>query len=373
MHGLTTAILFFIVLAILVLVHELGHFLAAKKFGIRVDEFGLGFPPRLFGKKFGETIYSINWIPFGGFVKIFGETPDEDTEHGHDKSRSLTAKPRWQQVIVLISGIIFNFIFAWMLISLAFMVGVAGSKDSFATKYPTHFGEERVAISLVNPGSPAAVGGLKSGDTITALTSGTTDLKNETLTIDNIRTAIDASKGQPVTFTVKRHNEIMMKDVVAQQGIIPDKYAVGIAMDEVGTLSLPPHLAIYEGARLTIHIIGGTAQGLYDLVTNAFRGEADFNSVTGPVGIAGLVGDAAVLGFSYLCMFTALISINLGVLNLIPFPALDGGRILFVIIEAVRRKAIEPKVANTINAVCFGLLLLLMLVVTFKDILNLWK
>lgn len=373
MHALTTTILFLIVLAILVFVHELGHFLAAKKFGIRVDEFGLGFPPRMFGKKYGETVYSLNWIPFGGFVKIFGESPDSESLEGPDKNRSLVAKPRWQQVIVLIAGILFNFIFAWILISFAFMAGVASSKESYAEKYPTHFQDSRIIVSLVNPGSPAAGAGLKGGDVIVGFTSGATQIKGDTLDIEAIRTEIAASEGKPVTFSIKRGEEIVEKNVVAERGIIADKYAVGISMDEVGTLSLPAHYAIYEGGRFTVHLIIGTATGLFDLVVNAFRGEANLSSVTGPVGIAGLVGDAAGLGFAYLCMFTALISINLGVLNLIPFPALDGGRILFVTIEAIRRKNISPKIANTVNAVCFGLLLLLMLIVTFKDVWNLWK
>ncbi len=140
----------------------------------------------------------------------------------------------------------------------------------------------------------------------------------------------------------------------------------------MATLELPIHKSIWEGIKFTIYAIGATFVGLYDLVAGVFQGTATMESVTGPVGIAGLIGDAAKLGFTYLVMFTAIISINLGVLNLVPFPALDGGRILFVLIEAVIRRPIKPAIANTVNAVGFCLLILLMVVVTYRDIAKLF-
>ncbi len=374
MHTLITVIIFLAVLAILVLVHELGHFLAAKKFGIRVDEFGLGFPPKIFGKKFGETEYSLNWIPFGGFVRIFGERPDDESSVGPDSKRSLIAKPWWQQIIVLVAGIVFNFIFAWILLSLAFMFGVAGSAESYKSAYPDRFHDERVTVAMVDPASPAAAAGIKAGDTLLGAKYGTIEV--EKFSVDNFREAINKSAGVPIEVSLKRGNEIMTREVVAKRGVITDqadKYAIGIIMDEVGTLRLPIHYAVYEGGRLTIKMLQDVTKGLGALIVGALTGHGHLSNLTGPVGIAGLVGDMARLGISYLFMLTALISINLGIINLVPFPALDGGRILFVLIEAIRRKPISHKFANAVNAVGMMLLLLLMLVITVKDIWTLWK
>ncbi len=164
-----TAIIFIIVLAILVFVHELGHFLAAKASGIRVDEFGLGFPPKLIGFKRGETTYSLNAIPFGGFVKIFGEDPSAESISGPDSSRSFVNKPKWKQAIVLIAGIAFNIIFAWLILSVGFMIGTPASKD-----YSNNVALDNVAVTvtLVSPDSPAHTAGLKAGDKIVRLESG---------------------------------------------------------------------------------------------------------------------------------------------------------------------------------------------------------
>src|SRR3989344_2465988 len=166
-----TVILFIIILAVLIFVHELGHFLLAKKFGVRVDEFGLGFPPRLVGWKKGETTYSLNWLPFGGFVKIFGENPDDESLHGKDKARSLTHKPRWQQALVLVAGVSFNVLFAWLLISAGFMSGLPTSVEAMPEQnFST---PAKLIIVNVLPNSPAAEAGLKTGDELVYLKSAT--------------------------------------------------------------------------------------------------------------------------------------------------------------------------------------------------------
>lgn len=347
-----TVILFLIVLAILIFVHELGHFLAARAFGIRVDEFALGFGPKIWSKVKGETKYALNLVPFGGYVKIFGENPDEASISGPDSARSFVNKPKWQQMIVLAAGVFFNFIFGWALISLAFLSGVPASVESYP-QYESRMVRPHIAITYVEPNSPAEMAGLKAGDEISGFTN-----------IEELQTAINTSADKGI--------EINGKKVIGKQGIVEGKYAIGISMDKVGTLRLPIHLAIYESARFTLHMMSEIAYGLYDLVAGMFQGTSKLSSVTGPIGIAGLVSDAASLGFTYLMMFTALISINLGVLNLVPFPALDGGRILFVLIEAITRRPIKPAIANAFNAVGFALLILLMLVVTYKDIVRIF-
>lgn len=361
-----SVIIFFIVLAVLVLVHECGHFLFAKKFGIRVDEFGLGFPPKIWGKKFGETEYTINWIPFGGFVRIFGENPDEASMNGSDSQRAMIHKPRWQQAIVLFGGILFNFIFAWILISIAFSSGVPASRDDYA-EYSNRITDTRIAITQVNSPSPAEKAGIKAGDSIEKIVAGTIVLEKESLTVPVIKDTLTRA-GNPITVFLKRGKTEVQVTVVPEKGIIEDHFAIGIAMEDVGTMRLPVHLAVYEAGKFTLHMISEVARGLYTLVYGIVVGKPDLSAVSGPIGIAGLVGDAAKLGITYLLMFTALISINLGVINLVPFPALDGGRLFVLLIEAVRRKALQPRVINMMNTVGFVILLMIMLLVTFKDL-----
>ncbi|MDQ5893092.1 MAG: metalloprotease RseP [Patescibacteria group bacterium] len=354
-----TVIIFLIVLAILIFVHELGHFLVAKACGIRVDAFALGFGPKLISKKVGEVTYSLNLIPFGGYVRIFGENPDDESISGPDVARSFVHKPKWQQIAVLFAGIFFNFVFAWLLIVIAFFSGVPASTDSYP-EYRDRMNDEHIVITFVNKGSPAEKAGLKAGDTIVASS------------VEEIQNNINQSVGKGVEITYERNDVESKTNILAEQGIVEGKYAIGIAMDDVATLKLPIHLSILESSKFTIHMIGATFTGLYDLVAGMFKGTSSLESVTGPVGIAGLIGDAAKLGFTYLLMFTAIISINLGVLNLMPFPALDGGRILFVIIEAIIGRPIKPVIANTLNAIGFSLLILLMVVVTYRDIAKLF-
>ncbi len=354
-----TVIIFIIVLAILIFVHELGHFLFARWCGIRVDEFALGFGPKIFSKKVGATIYSLNLIPFGGYVKIFGENPDEESISGPDSARSFVNKSKLEQIAVLGAGVLFNFIFAWAIITIAFLSGVLASKDSYP-QYTDRMENSHIAITFINPSSPAEKAGLKPGDELIASS------------VEEIQNNINASKENGVKIKYRRDGEEIEKSIIAEKGIVEDKYAIGIAMDNVSTLKLPIHLAIYESARFTIHIISATFVGIWDLIYGIFDGSSNMSAVTGPIGIAGLVGDAAKLGFTYLLMFTAIISINLGVLNFIPFPALDGGRIFFVIIESIIRRPIKPVIANTVNAIGFGLLILLMIVVTYKDIAKLF-
>ncbi len=354
-----TVIIFLIVLAVLIFVHELGHFLFARFFGIRVDAFALGFGPNIFSKTVGETKYSLNLIPFGGYVKIFGEDPNEESINGEDKSRSFVHKNRLAQIAVLFAGILFNFLFAWIIIAFSFSFGVPASVDSYP-EYKDKMINPHIAITFVNKGSPADRVGLKAGDEIVSNS------------LEEIQKSINDSKNNGIVLKIKRSGIESEIKVIAEEGIVKDKYAIGIAMDNVSTLKLPFYKAPIEGLRFTLHTILLTFNGLYDLIAGIFNGKSNLSSVSGPVGIAGLVGDAAKLGFTYLMLFTAIISINLGVLNLVPFPALDGGRILFVIIEAIIRKPIKPIVANTINTIGFSLLILLMVFVTYRDIVNLF-
>ena len=350
-------IIFIIILSALVVVHELGHFLVARTFGIRVDEFGLGFPPRakrLFTWK--GTPFTINWLPFGGFVKIFGENPSEQIEMSPD---SFQSKHRGIQAAVLTAGVFGNFLFAWMLLSLGFIAGLPAPANLSLPVENT-----RTVITTVLPLSPAATAGLKSGDVILSLSRGEipSELAPEALSLFIARSV------EPITFTVERGGEISTKVVVPEESIIKDRLAVGLSMDVIGIVKLPPYKALWYGLKTTSELTLLTGQAIGTFILEALSGRADLASVTGPVGIVGMVGDVRELGFTYLLTFTALLSINLTIINLLPLPALDGGRLLFVGIEAMTRRSVPPRIFNALNTVSFALLILLMLFITAQDI-----
>jgi regulator of sigma E protease len=355
---LSSIILFIIVIAVLIFVHELGHFLIAKWSGIRVDEFALGFPPKIWSKQVGETKYSLNVVPFGGYVKIHGENSDEDSISGSDSMRSMVNKPKYIQALVLIAGIAFNIIFAWLLFSVSLMTGMPASVSQ--VNNPEMVRNPQVMILDVLPGSPAEKAGLIPGDVLIG--------ENDVTTVQDM---IRASDGAPVSFVVLRGEETLQIEATPAKANPEAPYTVGIAMDKVGTYQVPFYLAPWEGLKLTFSSMKAITLGLGTFFGQIIVGQPDFSQVTGPVGIVTLVGSASSFGLIYLLGFTALISLNLAIINLVPFPALDGGRLLFVLIEAIKGSRIKPEVANTVNAIGFGLLILLMLVVTYKDIVKL--
>lgn len=361
-------LIFIIILAVLILAHEFGHFIVAKKLGVRVDEFGLGFPPKLYGKKFGETEYTINAIPFGGFVKIFGENPDEESISGPDASRSLIKKPRYLQALVIAAGVLFNILLAWILISWGFMIGLPSSVDSIPPG--ATFENPRVTLMQVLPGSPAEKAGLRTGDRLESLIAG--DQIAENLTVEETQNFIALNGKNEIAVLYERGSEQKTTTVVPEEGIVPDKAAIGVSLDVIGDAKLPIHRALFEGAKLTGILTTATAAAIFDFIKNLFVGQGNFGDVMGPVGIVktGIVGSAIDFGFVYLLTLTALISINLAIINLIPFPALDGGRLLFLAIEAVKRSPINPKIATAANGIGFVLLMILMVLVTYHDIIR---
>jgi regulator of sigma E protease len=364
-----SVITFIIILAILILVHEFGHFIVAVKSGIKVTEFGIGFPPKLVKLfKWKETVFTLNWIPFGGFVKIFGENPDDESISGPDSQRSFVNKPKWIQALVLVAGVAFNLIFAWILISAGYMSGLPTPVSYVG---PGEVRDAQVIVTGVTADSPAMYSLIKVGDAIKGVSVDEANTLS-VITPESVSAFIAANDSSEITLDLMRGKDSVQAKVTPASGIVPDKKAVGIAMDEIGILSLPIHLAVYEGFKTTAYLTYQTAVGLVQFVSSAFVGNASLQQVTGPVGIVGMVGDVSQLGFIFILSFTAFISINLAVINLVPFPALDGGRLLFVLIEKITGKPIRPKVANMVNGIGFVLLLLLMLVVTVNDVVKLF-
>lgn len=369
-----TVLIFVIILGILVFVHELGHFLLARKAGVEVEEFGFGYPPRALklGRKWG-TLFSLNWIPFGGFVKIKGENYEEIRNLEFEKKSinlsnlSFVQAPKKWQIAILAAGVTFNIIFAWFLFSLGFMIGLPTPIEN---DYGMAVEDPHLTIISVLADSPAQKVGLKSGDKIKKV-SGVNYSSINDLTPENISELTNSVSGD-ILMQIDRGGKILDFQITPDNNLVPGKKAIGIDMDMIGTLTLPVHKSLYEGGKVTWRIIDLTVHGLASLIGNAFVGRADFSQVSGPVGIVSLVGDASRLGFAYLITFAGLISINLAIINLVPFPALDGGRILFVIIEALTKRRINARVANIVNTIGFVSLIILMLIVTYRDVIKLF-
>jgi regulator of sigma E protease len=370
-----TILIFFIILAILVLVHELGHFLAAKKAGIRVDEFGFGFPPRLWGFKKGETFYSINWIPFGGFVKILGENAqmegDEPLSEG-DRGRTLVDKPKFVQSGVLAAGVFFNILLAWFILSLGLWIGLPTSSGGVPSGYELQ--KTQLIILDTVKDSPASLAGLKGGEIVTYISDGSKKISNPSVAEIQQFTAEHSNKkielgilgGLAVNSSGER--KVSITPVATPGG----KSLIGISMDEIGILKLPFLDSIWQGLRLTILVSWSIIVALWGLVYGVFQGQTEvLSSVTGPIGLVGIIGSSLSLGFSYLLNLVAVISLNLAIINFLPFPALDGGRILILGIEAVIRKPWSPKFVNAANSIGFFILLALMAILTYRDVWHL--
>ncbi len=367
-------LIFILVLGVLIFVHELGHFLSAKKFGVRVDEFALGFPPRLFSRRFGGTDYSINAIPIGGYVKIFGEEAEsmekksfsEGGEAGR-KGKKMTDISRLKQAIVLFSGILGNMFFAWFLLSAGFMYGLPTSAGG---PFSESISNRNLIITAIMSDSPAEEAGLKAGDKILSVKTGNYFLENPTSkeTSDLISSS---AEGQQIFVSIERKEGTLEIPILAKEGLVEGKKGIGIAMEFAGILKLPIHKAVLAGGYATWSMTESTITGIYHLLRDTFLGVADLSSITGPVGIAGMVGDASRAGFVNLLLLTVLISINLAVINLLPFPALDGGRLIFLAIEGVFGRPLNAKFSRYANQLGFFILIALMAVITYKDIIKL--
>ena len=354
-----TFLIFMAVLGVLVLVHEWGHFIVARRSGMRVDEFGFGFPPRLFGIKRGETIYSINWIPFGGFVKIYGEDGDDK-----EKPRSFGSKSISARLKVIVAGVVMNFLFAVLLLILGNFFGLRiGLFDENLIAVAR---DKKIQIIQVISGSPAEKAGLKVLDEIIGfeLTNGT--IKN-TYTIEEVQAYTAENIGKKVRMVVK-DGGLTTIEIETRVNPPEGEGSMGIAMALTGVVSYPWYESIWRGVNDGLILAYNTMYGYGLLFKNLFADGKLMAEVSGPVGIATIIGQAARVGFSYLMQFVALISINLAILNIVPFPALDGGRALFLLIEKIKGKPIDKRIEAAVNSIGFALLITLMIYVTIKDI-----
>lgn len=353
---LLTILVFIIILGLLVFVHELGHFVVAKRSGMEVQEFGFGFPPRMFGIRRGETTYSINWIPLGGFVKIVGE-------EGHsDNPRAFANKSFGARLATLLAGVSMNFLLGWFLIFLGFAaIGTPTDLDDNPYLARAKIRNEQLAIISVQSNSPAEQAGFKPGDTILSV-----DGKK----FSTVQELVDYTKsraGQPVDYEFKRGSEVFSKQVVPRVNPAEGEGAVGFAPAKIGIVTYSPWMAL----KLSLIAFTGKVVAIFSafgmLISSLVGTGRLIEGLSGPVGIAVLTRDFTRLGIIYLLQFTATLSINLAVINAFPFPALDGGRVLFLLIEKIRGKK-SIKWEQIANLVGFALLILLMVAVTFRDV-----
>ncbi len=425
-----TALVFIIILGLLIFVHELGHFLVARRNGIRAEEFGFGFPPRIIGiqplrgqrlKKIAEreeidikisdrktkgkevieevvkdqireidqlvpvkkwrfvwgkkksragkiknlkegTIYSLNWIPLGGFVKIKGEDGSAESD-----SDSFSSKSAWVRVKVLAAGVIMNFVLAWFLITLAFMIGApqAIDKADIATAK-----EVKIQISQVISGTPAQMMGIKVGDEIVKCQMPDARCQNNFYSVSDFQDFVNSYKGKEIKLEIKRGEKTFVSSGIPRADHPEDQGALGVSLVQTAMVSYPWYEALGKSLSTTFDLIFAVITAFGGVIKSLILGKKIGLDVSGPVGIAYLTKQVTTLGLVYIIQFAALLSINLGIINGFPFPALDGGRILFILIEKIKGTPVSRKIEQIIHTAGFALLIALMIYVTFRDVMK---
>lgn len=389
-----TALIFIAILSVLVLVHEGGHFITARMFGMKVYEFGLGFPPRIGGfykdpktgkwiwvrgkgkntlketvggedrkhpDEFPGVLYSFNWLPIGGFVKIKGENGElaaETDSFGHFGA--------FKKLVVLIAGVFMNVLLAALVLSVGFIKGLPADSSVMEDPRAIVVEEPSVMVQNVEENSPAAIAGLEFGDRVIAIDGRTLNGSSDLVE------AVKQVGGKSVTLTIKRGTEEKQIDV--QPTVLEkDGYPrIGVMLADAGIVRYPWYIAIYKGFQAAWFGLINIFISFYILLKGLIAGNGLAFSVAGPVGIAVVVGQSAALGLSYLLNVTAMISLSLAAINVLPIPALDGGRAFFVIIEKIIRRPVPMKYEQLAHTIGFLLLMVLIIVVTFKDVARLF-
>ncbi len=356
---LLTILIFIILLGVLVLVHEWGHFITARLFGCGVEEFGIGFPPRAkkwLSKKTG-IIYSLNWLPIGGFVKIKGEDGSERQD-----SDSFAAKPAYQRLIILLAGVAMNMLLAAVLLSVTFALGAPADLDNIPPGATVK--NAAVIIAEVLPDSPASQAGFQAGDKLINLGNQNIDRVGQ---ISSIAKFYD---DQDIKAQVVRGDKIIELQVKPSYQDSVGAVGIGVGLMSSGTITYPWYQLPGRGLQATADLTTKILQAFATIIGSLFNGQSVDAQIAGPVGIAVLTGQVARLGLVYLLQFAALLSINLAIINVLPFPALDGGRVLFLAIEKIIRRPINQKIETVVHNIGFMILLALIAVITYRDLAN---
>ncbi len=353
-------LIFLLVLSILVFVHELGHFLMARRAGIKVEEFGFGFPPRVWGKKIGETIYSINLFPIGGFVRLYGE----DDEVKEEREKAFYYKGRFIRTSVIVAGVLMNLLLAVVAFSIiSWVVGV-----------PRETGQ--VKIIGIAKDSPAQKAGLQEEDIVLSVDGQTfSQTKGFIAPATNLFIeSINKKKGEEIVLLIKRQESEFAISLVPRKEPPQGEGALGVAVSSSELVHPPlwqrPFVSIWEGGNEAVFWVKAIAVGVSQMASSLVAGRAP-EGIAGPIGIFQITSHAASLGVLSLISFVGILSINLAILNILPIPALDGGRLLFIIVEAIFGRRILPTFERYAHTAGMIILLILILLVTFQDITRL--
>ncbi len=342
-----------VVLGILIFVHELGHFLFCKLLGVGVEKFSLGFGPKLVGFRKGETEYLLSALPLGGYVKMLGETDTGEELSEADRLRSFMGKPPIKRILIVAAGPLFNLVFAWLVMIVIYLLGV----PSATTK-----------IGEVIKDKPAARAGLKAGDLVTSVSG------KSVVRWDDLSKAIAGGKGEPLTLQVKRGAETLVFSLKPEQRATKNVFGEATTTPVVGIVAsgelfkerYGPVEAVTKGTLQTLNLIDLTIVSLAKMVERV----VPLDSIGGPIMIAKMAGEQATAGGVSFLAFMALLSINLGVLNLLPIPVLDGGHLLFYTMEMIFRRPVSMKVREIAQQVGLVLLISLMVLAFYNDIVR---
>lgn len=395
-----TVILFIIVLSLLVFVHEFGHFLAARKLGMRVYEFALGFPPMALGvyrdpktkklvwvkgkKKIGKdlliagggkevtehaeyptTLYTLNWLPLGGFCKIKGENGEEKK----DKD-SFSGQAWWKRVLVLVAGVTMNFLLAAVLLGIGFIIGLPTDVSEGLSEHAILVNDPAVIIQQVEKGSPADAAKLRFGDVVTSIN------KEKVTSSEQMRTFIRSRANQLLDIKIIRTIDGKKQEVslqVTPKVMDADKVPkLGVVLADAAIVRYPWYISIYKGFEAAFFSLINIFVSFYLLIKGLIFGQGLAFDVSGPVGIASVIGQSAKLGIHYLINVVAMISLSLAAMNILPIPALDGGRVFFILIERIFKKPVPMKYEQAAHTIGFLLLLVLIVVITARDVVGLF-
>jgi len=364
---IVTIIIFLFILSVIVFFHELGHFVVAKFYGVKVDEFGIGFPPKVYGVKKGETEYTINLIPLGGFVKIEGEDGENK-----DDPRSFASKSISKRFQIIAAGVLMNLFLAFIIFSAVFMIGspqnITGD-ELLEMRNVRDIRNTRIQISSVVKNSPADKAGIRVGDAITKLN------EKEVHSIEDVQNYTKENMDKNISLTLARGSEVFVKEITPRKQHPKGEGPIGVSLVKTAVISYYPIESIKRGYESVVYITMLVITAFASVVWNLFSTGKATAEVSGPVGIALMTQQAVSMGFVIVLNFTAMISINLAIINALPFPALDGGRLLFLVMEKIKGSPINREWETKANNTGFALLMLLMAVVTFRDLakIDLWE
>ena len=364
-----TILLVIAILALLIIVHELGHFIAAKLSRVKVQEFGVGYPPTALSVgKIGETEFTLNWIPFGGFVRLFGDAGENERGPG-----SFMSAGRGKQALILFAGVGMNMLAGWVLFTGSYALGIPRPVEASAGATAAEIPGSHLYIADVVQGSQAEAAGIKPGDEFVAL-SDSRGAEPVALSPTGVREFVSDRGGKELLVTYVRNGATSTAGVIPANAVIPgasERAGIGVDLVLITTTPLSLPEAAVLAFKTSINAFLAVGENLWHIIKQASTGSVNLQGIVGPVGLVSVVGDASAAGIAQIMALAGFISINLAVINLVPIPLLDGGRLVVVAIESVIRRRAPKLAIHLLNTVGIAMIALLMVVVTYNDIVRL--